>query len=419
MDQFSRMTISGKPDDQPRLALFNPEAVSAFSHATPEKSPKGKVKTNDRDLPLWQRSDGRWCRKIKGRVHYFGTDKDKALEEWARVKDDLLAGRTPRVKTDGLLLGDLCERFLNAKRVRVQSGELSPLTFSDYLQTCNRLVAAFGKHRRVDDLASDDFETLRASLAKTRGLVGIGNVVRLSRIVFKYAYDAGLIERPVRFGPMFQVPSKKNIRRARAGKPAKMFQAAEVRKMLAAADDVLRCMILLGVNCGFGQTDVANLPQSAVDLKAGWITFPRVKTGSTRRIPLWPETMAAIRQALKQRSTPKNPADADLLFVTRCGNKWTRTGEKGAIDSIRLEFGKLLVKLELKKQGVGFYALRHAFATISGGACDQVATNAVMGHTPQGDDVPSMYRESIADERLLKVVNTVRTWLFPAKRRAK
>ena len=98
----SLTSISG-----PRLAVFNPEAVAADQRPeAPKRQRKAKAKP-DRDCPLWQRADGRWCRKIKGRVHYFGTDKDAALEEWARVKDDLLAGRTPRLKTDGLALGVL------------------------------------------------------------------------------------------------------------------------------------------------------------------------------------------------------------------------------------------------------------------------------------------------------------------------
>jgi integrase len=409
--------------DGPRLAVFDPEAVSASSDSTPKPTPakrrRGKPAA-DNGLPIWQRKDGRWCRKIKGRVHYFGTDKDKALEEWERTKADLLAGRKPRTKSDGLTVGDLCNAFLNAKRQRVESGELSPLTHSDYHQTCARLVSALGKDRPVDDLASDDFEALRASLSKTRGLVGIGNVVRLSRIVFKYAYDADLIERPVKFGPMFKVPSKKNIRKAKAGKPAKMFTAEEIRMQLAKADDVLKCMILLGINCGFGQTDVANLPNSAVDLKAGWITFDRVKTGAPRRIPLWPETKAAIREAIAKRHKPKNVADSDLVFISKYGNRVVRsTPGLGRRDGVADAFSRLLGILNQNRPGLGYYALRHTFATISGAACDQVATNAVMGHTPAGDDVPSMYRESIGDDRLLKVVNHVRAWLFPAKRRAK
>ena len=61
----------------------------------------------DRDFPLWLHPSGRWCRKIKGTAYYFGRDRDAALEEWLRVKDDLLAGRERPVAGGGLTVADL------------------------------------------------------------------------------------------------------------------------------------------------------------------------------------------------------------------------------------------------------------------------------------------------------------------------
>ena len=88
---------------------------------------KGKPAKPDKDFPLWLHPSGRWCRKIKGRVFYFGKadNPQGALLKWLDQKDDLLAGRTPRGKSDGLLIGDpphdpksavgLVNRFLTAK----------------------------------------------------------------------------------------------------------------------------------------------------------------------------------------------------------------------------------------------------------------------------------------------------------------
>ncbi len=39
-------------------------------------------------------------------------------------------------------------------------------------------------------------------------------------------------------------------------------------------------MLLLGLNVGFGNSDIANLPQAALDLAGRWINFPRAKTGA-------------------------------------------------------------------------------------------------------------------------------------------
>ena len=84
-------------------------------------------------------------------------------------------------------------------------------------------------------------------------------------------------------------------------------------------------MILLGVNCGFGNADCSSLPLSAVDLEGDWMRFPRPKTGIDRRCPLWPETVVALKTAIAERPMSKGKADADLVFITKYGRRWVRT----------------------------------------------------------------------------------------------
>ena len=64
------------------------------------------------------------------------------------------------------------------------------------------------------------------------------------------------------------------------------------------ADPVDRAMVLLGINCGMYPKDMADLPRNAVDLERAWIDFPRMKTALERECPLWPETVAALREAI-------------------------------------------------------------------------------------------------------------------------
>ena len=155
-----------------------------------------------------------------------------------------------------------------------------------------------------------------------------------------------------------------------------MFEAAEIRKMLDNAGPTLKAMILLGVNCGFGCTDCGRLHHSALDLKAGWVTFPRPKTGSERRIPLWPETVAAIKAALAKRPKPATDDVADLVFLTRTGATFAKDSTRYLTD----QFKKFLTPLGLHQKGRGFYTLRHVAETIGGESRDQVAVDAIMGH---------------------------------------
>jgi hypothetical protein len=122
-------------------------------------------------------------------------------------------------------MAELCNRFLTAKRLLVDSGELAPRSWADYLATAGRLVKVCGRTRLVVDLDASDFDRLRAALAKTRGAVGIGNEVGRTRTIFKWGYEAGLLDRPVRFGPTFKKPSGRVLRLERAKKGVRMFEA--------------------------------------------------------------------------------------------------------------------------------------------------------------------------------------------------
>src|SRR5262249_25079647 len=130
----------------------------------------------------------------------------------------------------------------------------------------------------------------------------------------------------------------------RAKQGAKLFTAAEVRALaggaLVVGDDgpelvrpgpQLRAMILLGINCGFGNADCGTLSLSAVDLDAGVIDSRRPKTGIPRRCALWPETVSAIREAIASRPEPKQAEAAGRVFVTKYGQSWSKTDNAGPL----------------------------------------------------------------------------------------
>jgi integrase len=373
----------------------------------------GKPQKPYPDFPLFPHATKRWAKKIRGKMHYFGPwdDWQGALKKYQEQRDDLHAGRTPRVAADGLTVEDLLNRFLAAKEMQRDAGEIAPRTWADYYGTCVRIRDAFGASRLVDDLASDDFERLRARTAAAWGLVAVGNEIQRVRAVFKYAYDAGLIDRPIRYGPAFKRPSRKALRRLRHTKAPRMFEADELRRMIKAADAPLKAMLLLGINCGFGNADCGTLPLSTLDLKGGWVNYPRPKTGAHRRCPLWPETVKAVREALARRPEPKDDAHAGLLFVTKYGLPWAKDTPDSPVSK---ETMKLLDALGIVRDGRGFYALRHTFETVGGESRDQVAVDHIMGHAR--DDMASVYRERISDDRLKAVTDHVRAWLFPPKK---
>lgn len=376
------------------------------------------------EFPLFPHATKRWAKKIRGVTHYFGpwADPDGALKKYMAEKDALHAGRKPREVSAGVTVKDVCNQFLNTKKAAVESGELTQRSWEDYKSACEVVIAHFGKSRLADDVGPDDFAAVRATLTKRLGPVSLGNTIQRVRSVFKFATDNGLVTRPVLYGQSFKRPTRKTIRVERAKKGPKLFSAAEVRAMIDGATvrvgdaepelvrpgRAVRAMVLLGINCGFGNADCGRLPRAAVDLDRGVIDYPRPKTGIPRRCVLWPETVAAIREAGAARPEPTDPADADLVFVTKYGRPWAKDT---ADSTLAKEFKKLLRALRIDtRKGVGFYTLRHTFRTAADESKDQPAVDYVMGH--EVAHMSSHYRETISDERLKAVADHVRKWVF-------
>ncbi|MCH8150343.1 MAG: hypothetical protein IH987_20590 [Planctomycetes bacterium] len=80
-------------------------------------------------------------------------------------------------KGSELSVRDLCNRFLTAKTQQVESGEIAAITFNEYKQTTDLIVGAFASDRPVDDLASDDFESLRGTMTERWGPVRLSNAI--------------------------------------------------------------------------------------------------------------------------------------------------------------------------------------------------------------------------------------------------
>jgi integrase len=372
-------------------------------------TPAGRPAKPHPDFPLFPHASGQWAKKIRGRLVYFGVwaDPDTALAKYREQRDDLHAGRTPRPDPGALAVKDVCNAYLNHKQTMLNAGEVVFRSWIEHKNTADLIVGAFGKQRLVADLGPDDFARLRGQMAGRWGPARLGASIQRVRSVFKYAFDAGLIDRPMRFGPGFARPSARTMRLHRAGRGPRMFEAEEIRRVLDAADGQLRAMILLGINAGYGNNDVGTLPLAALDLDAGWVRYARPKTGIDRRAPLWPETVRALKEALACRPDPKGPAADRLVFLTRCGMPWAKTGEDNPL-SRRMR--QLLTRLGISGNK-NFYALRHTCETIGGEAKDQVALDYLMGH--RDASIAGVYRERISDDRLKAVSDHIRGWLFP------
>lgn len=358
------------------------------------------LRKSRKDFPLTQRSDGRFQKKVRGRVHYFTGTRQEALDEWLRIKDDLLAGRDPKERCGDLTLRDLFNRFLTAKKNAVDSGELTQRSWNDYKSITDQIRDTLGLTRTVESLTADDFAKLRQRLAQGRSLVTLKNLIGRAKVVFRYAETENLVEKNIvgLRSQSFRKPSRSDLRkenaRLRKENGKKIFTPEEIHLLLEKSTPQLRAFILLACNTGMGNTDVANLDPEHIE--DGWLDYPRPKTGVERRAKLWRETTDAIVEA------------GNLPLLTKYGGRWVNSDSSD--NALSKAFRKLIDECGIRRKGTNFYSFRRVFETVAGETKDQPAVDRVMGH--EGDDMASVYRQGISDERLEAVAACVHDWLF-------
>ena len=80
-----------------------------------------KRKTRSDKFPLTLHSTGQYCKKIKGKIRYFGTDKKKALERYLAQATYLHGAQSllQRTSNGKMTLKQLCDPCLQYQRSKV------------------------------------------------------------------------------------------------------------------------------------------------------------------------------------------------------------------------------------------------------------------------------------------------------------
>ncbi len=356
----------------------------------------------------------RWCKRFMGKVYYLCHLKDdpdgsKSYDEFVLKKHEAEHGiHIPGVSENkgAIVVADIAENWIRRIHDLVETGERSKRTLEEYKATAQFFLDQVGKARIAETLVPDDFKKIRRALGVRYNPVGLTKRIIQIRTMFNLALEDNLLDKPIRYGKGFEPAETKTLRGHRHEQGAKDFSAEEVRSMLKSSNSTQRAMILLGVNCGLGNSDVADLHVSNLDLSKGWLDYPRKKTEVPRWCPLWPETIEAIKRSLQDR--PKS--SKGLVFVSVNGQDYQdnqRTGWR-----VSGEMRQVLRKIDIA-DGRGFYGLRRTFQTIAEGCDDIIAVRAIMGHADPENDMSARYRQRIVDERLQRAVETVRKWLLP------
>ena len=365
-------------------------------------------RTRSDKFPLTLHPTGQYCKKINGKIYYFGTKKKQALKRYLDQATYLHGYPCATAKgSDGSMpLRQLCDLYLGYQHARVRAGAITGRHYADQVKSLNKLMSFLGKGRRIRAISTLDLQNYKQQLQNAHSTAQRPNShIGTMKAMFHWARRNDILERI----PNIDAISKGKI----IQQQRHTFDSKQIAKLLSLANVQMRAMMWLGLNCGFGCMDCARLKWTDLDLENGRVRLPRNKTAVPKDLPLWPETVKALQKVA--RSGP-------LVFYTAEGHPWVRTRAKTQADgtvkyttvnAISAMFARLMTKARIVAlKGTGFYSLRRTAATLAARSGDPFAVQRLLGHVNL--DMATRYVQDVS-EQTDRVIENSRRYLLPGK----
>lgn len=335
-----------------------------------------KRKTRSDKFPLTLHTTGQYCKKVKGKMYYFGSDKKEALQRYLNQATYLhgCQNNLQKLTGDNMTIKQLCDMYLRYQYSKLQANDLTAKHHNDQIDSLGKLMVFLGPNREIKSITTLDLQNYKRKLQKSYGSICRLNLhISIMKALFHWARKNDVLE---------NIPNIDAISRGKIVHQERFtFDSERINKLLSCADVKMQAMIWLGLNCGFGCTDCAELKWTDLDIVNARVKLPRRKTGILRDLPLWPETVESLK---------KVPRIGKLVFYTSRGNPYIQTllkpdgngnGKYEILNTITTNFSRLIKKsgLEVPK-GTGFYTLRRTAATVAARSGDPFAVQRLLGH---------------------------------------
>jgi integrase len=258
-----------------------------------------------------------------------------------------------------MTLKQLCDLYLRYQNSRVLVGDITAKHYNDSKYSLDRFMTFLGPGCRIENISTLDLHNYKRKLQSSYPSIDRQNLhIGLMKAMFHWARKKDVLE---------SIPNIDSISKDRVVHKEKYtFDKKQIRKLLSTADVKMKAMIWLDLNCGFGCTDCSRLQWKDIDFNNSRVNLAKNKTKIGRNLPLWPETIQALKEI------PKSGA---LIFTTSKDHPWIRrtatTNDNGEpkyiIDNrISTKFSRLMKKVRIKApKGTGFYTLRRTAATMA------------------------------------------------------
>lgn len=363
---------------------------------------RGKRSVNPIDyFPAEARKDGRFAKRINGKVYYFGgpgRSRDEAMAEYQRSRHQLYAGQeVQRPSTEDYTrwtLRNFSNKYLEARRAEIMAGTLRKVTYLDLRYSLAQFVHYVGGRRLVSELCPDVFSAAANHFKGKLSGCRYNHVVSAVNAWLNYAANHTWLKQLPVFGPLW-----KKIPLSQLPNRDRMVAPEELHRLLSHASEQMRVMLLLAINGGMGPSDLASL--AIAEVNGDVIRCHRPKTKIKRVVPLWPETVEALEDWLTARIS-----EDPHVFITKYSRPWDAPDIVHQFTDLRRAAG-----FDMEEKW-GIYALRHTFSTIADDFGDGNAKRLIMGQKFPGMD--AVYVAGKRLERLREVVELVRAHFLAA-----
>ncbi|MDR3620674.1 MAG: tyrosine-type recombinase/integrase [Paludisphaera borealis] len=336
-------------DDQRRLADVPPED-DQLARAT-------RISGFVKDFAKLDDNDRREAVKAMIRTDAYESLKGRAA--------DVLSGAKP-TSPDRAITAQV-EIWKRLLRSACQSGQMSEGRFDAYCRRIMPFIDWLGADASIDAIDETKLEGYYGRLSEQVGVKRYSPVTAHEMLMTSKQFIRWLAERK-----LIPLPGNIDSRRFRfnhsAASKIETFTVDEVRAILAACDgfsERTKLYLLLMINCGQYQNDIAELRNDEVDWGAGTITRARSKTrgrgGPVVTFKLWPPTLILLK---KYRAK-----EGPLVLTTDEGNPLVRCwiegeGKMRRYDAIQSAWSRLAKRMGVAKIRLSMKHLRKTSASM-------------------------------------------------------
>ena len=189
--------------------------------------PNCKRKTRSDKFPLTLHPTGQYCKKVKGKVYYFGSNKHRALQNYLEQATMLHAGRGSKSGTpvNNMALKTLCNLYLEHQESKVQTGELTAGYFSDQVRSLRKFVRFIGPSCIIAEISALDLQNYKRKLRKSYGSAYRVNLnIAIMKAVFHWARKNDVVQ---------TIPNIDAVAKAKTIPEEKpIFSASQIQRLL-------------------------------------------------------------------------------------------------------------------------------------------------------------------------------------------